>query len=90
MGDNPSHFPGDTCPVDNISWEDAQAFIRRMNARGDGWRYRLPTEAEWEYAARAGSTTKYSWGDAVGRNRANCDGCGSQWDDTETAPVGKR
>jgi formylglycine-generating enzyme required for sulfatase activity len=64
MGDNPSQFKGyPTLPVDSVSWEDVQEFIRRINARKDGAQYRLPTEAEWEYAARAGTTTDYSFGD---------------------------
>jgi len=60
MNSNPSLFSvcGDNCPVDNVSWNDAQAFIAEMNKSGEGT-YRLPTEAEWEYAARAGSTTAY-------------------------------
>ena len=74
-------------PVINVSWEDAVAYAKWLSDR-TGERYRLPSEAEWEYAARAGSTTKYSWGNKKGRNRANCDGCGSQWDDERTAPVG--
>ena len=90
MGSNPSGFDecGPSCPVERVSWNDAQEFIGRLNARGGGNRYRLPTEAEWEYAARAGTTTGYWWGNAIGDNRANCDGCGSQWDDESTAPVG--
>ena len=74
-------------PVINVSWDDVQGFIAWLNNRTGG-NYRLPTEAEWEYAARAGSTTEYSWGNDIGQNRANCDGCGSQWDDRQTAPVG--
>jgi formylglycine-generating enzyme required for sulfatase activity len=50
--------------------------------------YRFLTDAEWEFAARAGSEQQYAWGDRIGRNRANCDGCGSKWDDKQTAPVG--
>ena len=89
MGSNPSRFSGcGDCPVERVSWEDAQAFIRKLNEMEGENRYRLPSEAEWEYAARAGTTTKYSWGDEIGSNLANCDGCGSQWDNKETAPVG--
>ncbi len=56
MGANPSKFPKcGSCPVEKVSWDDAQGFIRRLNALSEGARYRLPTEAEWEYAARAGT-----------------------------------
>jgi len=59
MGSNPSHFDGcPTCPVEQVSWDEAQTFIGYMNARGEGT-YNLPTEAQWEYAARAGSTTAF-------------------------------
>ena len=74
-------------PVINVSWDDIQGFIDWLNSKTGG-NFRLPTEAEWEYAARAGSTTKYSWGNSIGSNRANCEGCGSRWDDDRTAPVG--
>lgn len=74
-------------PVVLISWDNANAYIAWLNTT-TGKSYRLPSESEWEYAARAGSTTKYPWGDDVGNNRANCNGCGSQWDHTKTAPVG--
>ena len=74
-------------PVVNVSWDDAQAYVSWLSSE-TGVRYRLPSEAEWEYAARAGSTAAYSWGNEIGRNRANCDGCGSQWDEEMTAPVG--
>lgn len=87
MGSQPSRFKGINNPVEEVSWDDIQEFIRKLNSH-TGQKFRLPTEAEWEYAARAGSTTKYSWGDTVGNNMANCDGCGSQWDDSRTAPVG--
>jgi formylglycine-generating enzyme required for sulfatase activity len=59
MGNNPSNFIGDRRPVVNVSWDDAQAFIRKLN-RQTGKRYRLPTEAEWEYAARSGGK-KEKW-----------------------------
>ena len=74
-------------PVIHVSWEDAQAYVLWLS-RETGEDYRLPSEAEWEYAARAGSETAYSWGNTIGRNRANCRDCGSQWDGRSTAPVG--
>lgn len=63
MGDNPAHFKGPNNPVENVSWEDAQEFIRLLNAKEGHNRYRLPTEAEWEYAARAGTSSTYFFGD---------------------------
>lgn len=64
IGSNTSSFTGDAnLPVESVSWEDVQEFLRRLEAREPGAGYRLPTEAEWEYAARAGSTTAYSFGD---------------------------
>jgi formylglycine-generating enzyme required for sulfatase activity len=63
MGRNPSRFKGDNLPVEQVSWYDAQEFLRKLNATNDGYAYRLPSEAEWEYAARAGTTTAYYWGD---------------------------
>jgi len=64
MGSNPSYFSncGDNCPVENVSWNDVQEFISKLNRKEGGSRYRLPTEAEWEYAARAGSTTRFCFG----------------------------
>ena len=73
-------------PVIEVSWEDAQQYVKWISAK-TGEQYRLPTEAEWEYAARAGSESKYSWGNSIGKNKANCDGCGSRWDYSQTAPV---
>ncbi|MCW8930364.1 MAG: formylglycine-generating enzyme family protein [Gammaproteobacteria bacterium] len=75
-------------PVINVSWHDAILFIDWLNKVLKPKKlYRLPSEAEWEYASRAGSKTKYWWGNKVGSNKANCDNCDSQWDNTKTAPV---
>ncbi len=65
MGDNPNNFKGTRLPVETVSWEQAQEFVKRLNAREKTTKYRLPTEAEWEYAARAGTTTAYSFGNDV-------------------------
>jgi formylglycine-generating enzyme required for sulfatase activity len=74
-------------PVINVSWDDATVYAAWLS-RKIGKTYRLLTEAEWEYAARAGTTTAYYWGDDIGKGNANCNGCGSQWDNKQTAPVG--
>lgn len=74
-------------PAINVSWVDAKQYVGWL-AQLTGKEYRLLTEAEWEYAARAGASTRYSWGDDLGMGSANCDGCGSQWDLQQTAPVG--
>jgi formylglycine-generating enzyme required for sulfatase activity len=65
MGDNPSHFQqcGEDCPVETVSWNDAQEFIKKLNEMENTDKYRLPTEAEWEYACRAGSTARFCCGD---------------------------
>ena len=68
MGSNPSGFSscGGDCPVEQVSWTDVQAFITALNSLEGTTAYRLPTEAEWEYAARAGTTTEWSWGSNAG------------------------
>ena len=77
----------DNRPVINVSWNDTQGYSEWLS-KELGQSCRLPTEAEWEYAARAGSTTHYAWGDEVGKNNANCRDCGSEWYGKQTAPVG--
>lgn len=76
MGSNPSHFKqcGGNCPVEQVSWDDVQEFIRRLNERGGTEKYRLPTEAEWEYAARSGTRTPLSFGSCLSTGQANYDG----------------
>ena len=92
--------PGETeplaWPATCLSWDDAHAFIRWLNdkvrglasaAASKGGPYRLPSEAEWEYAARGGTTSARWWGEAIGSNHADCNGCGSLWDAKLLAPV---
>ena len=75
-------------PVMNVDWNQVQTYVMWLSEK-TGKAYRLLSEAEWEYVARAGSgTRKYNWGNEVGRNLANCVGCGSRWDREQTAPVG--
>jgi formylglycine-generating enzyme required for sulfatase activity len=74
-------------PVINVSWIDAKNYVAWL-VRLTGKPYRLLSEAEWEYCARGGTKTRYSWGDEPGAGNANCNGCGTQWDLKQTAPVG--
>jgi formylglycine-generating enzyme required for sulfatase activity len=74
-------------PVINVSWDDAQRYLAWLS-RLTGQPYRLLTEAEWEYAARAGDSTRYSWGNGIGKGNANCASCGSQWDKKQPGPAG--
>jgi len=74
-------------PVIEVTWNDAQRYAAWFS-RMTGKSYRLLSEAEYEYAARAGTETAYPWGEDVGKNNADCGGCGSQWDGKQPAPVG--
>ena len=83
MGDNPSKIKGGKLPVTHVTWKDCQDFIKKLNAKTNG-EYKLPTEAEWEFACRAGTSTPYSYGDSLTKSDANIDGdstkaVGSYW-----------
>jgi formylglycine-generating enzyme len=73
MGTNPSQFSncGNDCPVEQVSWNDCQEFIRKLNGMVSGGDFRLPTEAEWEYACRAGTTTPFNTGRCLNADQAN-------------------
>lgn len=75
MGTSPSHFSscGDTCPVEKVNWDDAQDYIQRLNAK-TGRKYTLPSESQWEYAARAGTTTAFHTGPTITTDQANFSG----------------
>lgn len=73
IGENPSDIKGENCPVDGVSWEDAQEFIQKLNAINNT-HYRLPSEAEWEYACRANTTTRFFFGDEITVEQVNYGG----------------
>jgi len=81
MGENPSSFKGDDLPVESVGWEDCQKFIEKINQLLPGLGLSLPSEAQWEYGCRAGTTTRYSFGDEINRELAN-------YDDNERQTVG--
>jgi formylglycine-generating enzyme required for sulfatase activity len=90
---SPGFAQSDEDPVVCVNWKDANAYIAWLNSQFEGipdanGPYRLPSESEWEGAARAGTQTSRWWGNDIGQNNANCGYCGSQWDNRRTAPVG--
>ena len=88
---DPGFVQGENHPVVGVSWNDALActkwLTKRLSEKMDK-DYRLPSEAEWEYAARAGTSTRYPWGEKPGTNLANFRDSGSQWSGKQTSPVG--
>ena len=88
MDDNPFYFKGDDLPVESVSWDDVQEFIKKLNEKEGTNKYRLPSEAEWEYACRAGTITRYSFGDSDSKlgGYAWCDENSGQ----KTHPVGQK
>ncbi len=84
---NPGFEQSNDYPVVCLTYNDAKAYAQWLS-ESSGHDYRLPTEAEWEYAARAGTRTDYPWGNDIGSNQANCGWCGSPWSNNSTAPVG--
>ncbi len=80
--------PGDAeRPMQNVSWPDAQAFVKWLS-EATGMTYRLPSESEWEYAARGGESTRFWWGESAVKGRANCSECQDDWDRKKPSSIG--
>lgn len=82
-----NEWEGDSLPVTNINWFDVQNYVQWLSSQ-TGKTYRLLSEAEWEYACRAGAVTEYYWGDEIGSNNCNCQNSGSEWSRKCASPVG--
>ena len=85
---NPGFVQDGSHPVVCVNWKDANNYVKWLNDKLGISFYRLLTESEWEYVARSQKMTMYWWGNDIENNRANCNGCGSRWDNKSTAPVG--
>ena len=81
-----NEFDDDSLPVTNVSWKDTQKYTEWLSNQ-TGKKYRLLSEAEWEYVARAGTKSLFWWGDTMEQNQANCLKCGSRWDEKQPAPI---
>ncbi len=89
-GENPSGFKGKNLPVEKVSWDDATEFCSKLTSRlPAGLKATLPTETQWEYACRAGTTTPYSFGSALNGDKANCDGAKPYGTTTKRKPLGR-
>ena len=86
--ESPGYEQDENFPVVCVSYDDAKAYANWLSAE-HGAQYRLPNEVEWEYAARAGTTSEYPWGNEIGKSMANCGWCGSEWSNKSAAPVGE-
>ena len=84
---NPGFEQTDRDPVVCVNWDETRAYLQWLS-QTTGAEYRLPTEAEWEYAARGGITSMRHWGNDIGSGNANCDGCGTEYDGKRTSPAG--
>lgn len=81
-------WPRGKHPVINVNWDDAKTYVNWLSME-TGQKYRLPSEAEWEYTVRAGSTTQYPWGNEIGVNNAHCASCGKEPKKKQTAAAGR-
>lgn len=84
---NPGFSQTDNDPVVCVNYDDSVAYLEWLSKK-TGQKYRLPSDSEYEYVNRAGTSTRYWWGDAIGKGHATCGGCGTKWDEKQPAPVG--